>query len=64
MSDETRLTADSIDDEDITRLFESLPPGHPDVVACIDAIYAPRSDPRRQRARERCAQILSTKAAP
>ncbi len=56
------LTADNITDEQITQLFESLPPGHADVVACIDAVYAPRSDPRRQRARARCAEILNARA--
>lgn len=59
------ITADTISDADIERLFESLPRGHYAVQWCIDARSPSLSHPHRQRnARARCAELINARRAP
>jgi hypothetical protein len=53
------ITACSLSDEQIEQLFDSLPPGHADVTACLDAKFAPMGSHRRSNARARVAEILN-----
>lgn len=57
----SELTAYSITDEQIAELFVSLPPGHADVSATLDAVSAPMGSLRRINARSRCAEIINAR---
>jgi hypothetical protein len=57
------LTADTITNEQIETLFDSLPPGHYARQWCLDARFSSASHPHRQiNAKRQCAEILNARS--
>jgi hypothetical protein len=57
------VTAETITDDQIRAVFASIPPGHHDVAAALDAVDTRCSPSERERGRARCAEILNAWSA-